>query len=320
MLKNAVVQTREIEALRRSMGETIRQALMDPKVVEVMVNPDGRIWIDRVGEGRSCTDQALTADKAESTIRLVANHIGETVTAKSPMVSGTLPVSGERFQGMLPPLVRVPSFTIRKRPELIWTLADYVEQEIMTEAEAEVIRIAVACRKNVLIAGGTGSGKTTLANAILTEPAFKNDRVVIIEDTPELQCAAEDRIELLAKASEPVVTIRDLVRTSLRLRPDRIVIGEVREGGAALEMLKAWNTGHPGGVGTIHSNSAEDAVYRLEDLISEVVTTVPHRTIANAIDLIVFIRRSPEGRVIDGITKLESEKTEGYVFEEIVGT
>ena len=116
---------------------------------------------------------------------------------------------------------------------------------------------AVVERKNILVAGGTGSGKTTLVNAILAEPPFRNDRIVLIEDTKELQCPAEDKVELLTKNTEPRVTMTDLLRMTLRLRPDRIIIGEVR-GPEALAMLKAWNTGHPGGVATDHANSAAD--------------------------------------------------------------
>lgn len=262
---NPVVMTRQVEALRLAMSVTIRNALIDPMVVEVMVNSDGKIWLDRIGEGRINTGETLTPDQAETVIRVIANHIKEVATAANPMISGVLPETGERFQGMLPPLVKAPSFTIRKRPEIIYTLDDYVDRGIMTDGQADALRQAVAQRANILIAGGTGSGKTTLANAILIDPAFKSDRVVLIEDTPELQCSADDRLELLTKRTVPPVTIQDLVKATLRLRPDRIIIGEVRDG-AALDMLEAWNTGHPGGLCTLHANSATDALNRIEDL------------------------------------------------------
>jgi type IV secretion system protein TrbB len=153
-----------------------------------------------------------------------------------------------------------------------------------------VIRGAVVDRKNILVAGGTGSGKTTLVNAILAEPPFKSDRIVLIEDTKELQCPAEDKVELLTKNTEPRVTMTDLLRMTLRLRPDRIIIGEVR-GPEALAMLKAWNTGHPGGVATIHANSAADALRRIEDLVGEASQIIPKRSIASAVNLVVFVER-----------------------------
>ena len=221
----------------------------------------------------------------------------DAVNDASPSIAGVLPEGGERFQGLLPPLVRRPCFTIRKRPERIFLLDDYVKQDVLNAAQASALSDAVASRQNILIAGGTGSGKTTFANALLAEPGFHSERVVIIEDTPELQCSASDRVEMLTKRTSPAVTVTDLVRLTLRMRPDRIVIGEVR-GPEALDMLKAMNTGHPGSLTTIHANGALDALLRLEDLVGEASNTVPRRTIAHAIDVIVYLERTPSGRVI----------------------
>ena len=314
---NPIVMTRQIEALRLAMSLTIRNALTDPLVVEVMVNSDGKIWLDRIGEGRIDTGERLTPDQAETVIRVIANHIREVATAANPMISGVLPETGERFQGMLPPLVRAPSFTIRKRPEIIYTLNDYVERGIMTDGQADALRQAVAQRANILIAGGTGSGKTTLANAILIDPAFKSDRVVLIEDTPELQCSADDRLELLTKRTVPPVTIQDLVKATLRLRPDRIIIGEVRDG-AALDMLEAWNTGHPGGLCTLHANSATDALNRIEDLVGRVTARIPIRAIVSAINVIVYIRRTAEGRRVEEIVRVTGHENGSYLRETVI--
>jgi type IV secretion system protein TrbB len=223
-----------------------------------------------------------------------------------------LPRSGERFQGVLPPLAERPAFTIRKRASVVFTLDDYVSKGILSAEGAAVIRRAVTDRKNILVAGGTGSGKTTLVNAILAEPAFRSDRVVIIEDTKELQCPAEDKVELLTKSIEPRVTMTDLLRMTLRLRPDRIIIGEVR-GGEALAMLKAWNTGHPGGVATLHANSAADALQRMEDLVGEATHVIPRRSIASAVNLIVFIERTtrlPGRRVTEFCAVMGTENEE----------
>ena len=302
MTRNETTAGRFRSMFHAALGPVILNALADPRVVEVMVNADGRVWLDRAGAGRALVG-AIEASRAESVIRLVADHVGEEVGRHRPVVSGTLPETGERFQGQLPPVTVAPTFSIRKRAELVFTLDDYVRESITTAAQARQLREAVALRQNVLIAGGTGSGKTTLANALLAEPAFADDRVILIEDTRELQCSSPDRIELLTKKTDPPVTMDDLVRHALRLRPDRIVVGEVR-GGEALSLLKAWNTGHPGGLATIHANGPEDALARLEDLIGEVSQRVPRRAITRAVNCIVFIRRTPEGRRVESVGRV----------------
>lgn len=316
MEARSLVRDRKVAALRQAMGPVIAAALADRRVVEVMVNPDGKIWVDRIGEGRAFTGHLLAPDDANRILRLLADHVGEVATKERPRISATLPETGERFQGVFMPLVANPAFAIRKRPEIIFTLADYVRDGIMTAAMAAALRHAVETRQNLLIAGGTGSGKTTLANAILAEPTFARDRVVLIEDTAELQCSAEDRLEMLTKRTDPPVTMTDLVRDTLRLRPDRIIIGEVRDG-SALDLLKAWNTGHPGGLATIHANSAAEALSRLEDLIGEVTQRVPYRAIAQAINFVVFIARTPEGRRVRSVTRVLGGDGGSYRLEEV---
>ena len=273
--------------LRTAMGPEIAAALADPAVIEVMVNPDGALRLDRLGEGRSDTGARLGSAEVERIIRLVASHVRLEVHAKNPVVSAELPETGERFEGILPPVATAPCFSIRKPAVKVYTLEDYVADRILSPLQAETLKRAVVEQRNLLIAGGTSSGKTTLANALLAEIARLDERVILIEDTRELQCAAPDCVALRTKAG--VVTLADLVRSTLRLRPDRIIVGEVR-GAEALDMLKAWNTGHPGGVTTVHANSARAALYRLEQLVQETVVTVPRRLIAEAIDLVVFIR------------------------------
>jgi type IV secretion system protein VirB11 len=294
----------------------IADALAQPDVVEIMANPDGTLWVDRAGVGRAKVGR-IEQSAAETTIRLLASHMGETVTPDRPAVAGVLPRSGERFQGLLPPLAERPVFTIRKRASIVFTLDDYVAKGILPTAGAEVIRRAVADRKNILVAGGTGSGKTTMVNAILAEPPFKSDRIVLIEDTKELQCPAEDKVELLTKNTEPRVTMTDLLRMTLRLRPDRIIIGEVR-GPEALAMLKAWNTGHPGGVATIHANSATDALRRIEDLVGEASHVIPNRSIASAINLVIFIERvsGSVGRIVRHIVQIDGFDGQNYVVND----
>ena len=272
--------------LRTALGPAIAGYLEDPSIVEVMLNPDGRLWIDRLSEGLSDTGERLSAADGERIVRLVAHHVGSEVHAGSPRVSAELPETGERFEGLLPPVVAAPTFAIRKPAVAVFTLNDYVAAGIMTSGQAETLRTAVAARKNILVAGGTSTGKTTLTNALLAEVAKSGDRVVLIEDTRELQCLAPNLVALRTK--DGVVSLSDLVRSSLRLRPDRIPIGEVR-GAEALDLLKAWGTGHPGGVGTIHAGSALGAMRRLEQLIQEAVVTVPRALIAETIDVVAVL-------------------------------
>jgi type IV secretion system protein VirB11 len=292
---------RRRQMLRTAFGPTIAAALADPTVLEVMVNPDGRLWIDRAAGGRADSGQRLAAAETERIIRLVAAHVRREVTDKAPIVSAELPDTGERFEGVMPPVAPAPCFSIRKPAEIPYRLADYVAARILTPPQANVLAVAVRERRNIVVAGGTSSGKTTLVNALLAEVASLQERVLILEDTRELRCAAEDVVALRTKPG--VASLADLVRSTLRLRPDRIIVGEVR-GGEALDMLKAWNTGHPGGLTTVHANSAEAALTRLEQLVQEAVVTVPRPLIAEAINLLVFIKGRGGERRVESILEL----------------
>jgi len=279
--------------LRTALGSAIATFLEDPAIVEVMLNPDGRLWVDRLSEGLSDTGERLSPADGERIIRLVAHHVGAEVHPGAPRVSAELPETGERFEGLLPPVVSAPAFAIRKPAVAVFTLGDYVASGIMAADQAETLRQAVADRRNILVAGGTSTGKTTLTNALLAEVSKTSDRVVLIEDTRELQCAAPNLVSLRTK--DGVATLSDLVRSALRLRPDRIPIGEVR-GAEALDLLKAWGTGHPGGVGTIHAGTALGTLRRMEQLIQESVVTVPRALIAETIDVIAVLVRDGTGR------------------------
>ena len=278
--------SRGARMLRTAFGPAIARFLEDPAIIEVMLNPDGRLWIDRLSGGLAETTERLSAPDGERIVRLVAHHVGAEVHAGSPRVSAELPETGERFEGLLPPVVAAPAFAIRKPAVAVFTLEDYVAAGIMTSGQASALKVAVEARKNILVAGGTSSGKTTLTNALLAEVAKTSDRVVLIEDTRELQCKAPNLVALRTK--DGVISLSDLVRSSLRLRPDRIPIGEVR-GAEALDLLKAWGTGHPGGIGTIHAGTALGALRRLEQLIQEAVVTVPRALIAETINVIAVL-------------------------------
>jgi len=272
--------------LRTALGPAIAAWLEDPAVVEVMLNPDGRLWVDRLAEGLIETGARLSAADGERIVRLVAHHVGVEVHAASPRVSAELPETGERFEGLIPPIVAAPAFAIRKPAVAVFTLDDYVVAKIVTAGQARALRDAIHERRNVLVAGGTSTGKTTLVNALLAEVSKTGDRIVLIEDTRELQCKTPNLVAL--RTRDGVASLAELVRSSLRLRPDRIPIGEVR-GAEALDLLKAWGTGHPGGIGTIHAGSALGALRRLEQLVQEAVVTVPRALIAETIDLIAVL-------------------------------
>lgn len=304
--------------LRTAMGPKIAAALADPLVIEVMVNPDGALRLDCFGAGRIDTGIRLGAGEVERIIRLVASHIRLEVHSSNPIVSAELPESGERFEGLLPPVAMAPCFSIRKPAAQIYTLENYVADRIMGPQQAEMLRRAIGERRNILVVGGTSSGKTTLANALLAEIAKRDERVLILEDTRELQCAAPDCVALRTKPD--VANLAMLIRSTLRLRPDRIIVGEVR-GPEALDMLKAWNTGHPGGIATLHANSAKAALYRLEQLIQEAVVSIPRRLIAEAVDLIVFIHGRGGARRVETLAELNGLDRDGdYAIAEINST
>jgi type IV secretion system protein TrbB len=288
--------------LRTALGPAIAAWLDDPKVVEVMLNPDGHLWVDRLAEGLGDSGERVSAADGERIVRLVAHHVGAEVHAASPRVSAELPESGERFEGLIPPIVAAPAFAIRKPAVALFTLDDYASAEIMTPCQAQILRDAVAERRNVLVAGGTSTGKTTLVNALLAEVARTSDRVVLIEDTRELQCRTPNLVAL--RTRDGVAALSDLVRSSLRLRPDRILIGEVR-GAEALDLLKAWGTGHPGGIGTIHSGSALGALRRLEQLVQEAVVSVPRALIAETINVVAVLTGRGRERRLTELAEIE---------------
>jgi P-type conjugative transfer ATPase TrbB len=306
-------EQRRRQMLRTAFGPSIAAALADPTVLEVMVNPDGRLWIERAVTGRRDSGERIGAAEAERIVRMVAAHVRREVTEHTPIVSAELPESGERFEGIMPPVAAAPCFAVRKPADVLYRLSDYIVGRVMSLRQAAVLALAVRDRKNILVVGGTSSGKTTLVNALLAEVAELDERVVILEDTRELKCAAADCLALRTKPG--VASLADLVRSTLRLRPDRIIVGEVR-GPEALDMLKAWNTGHPGGITTVHANSAEAGLTRLEQLVQEAVVTVPRALIVEAIDIVVFLRGRGPRRHLESILEVRGLSPDGdYVLQ-----
>jgi type IV secretion system protein VirB11 len=300
--------------LTTAMGAHIVALLEDPAVVELMLNPDGRLWVDRLGVGRSDTGYTIYPADAQRVIELVASSTGSVCSANQPMVSAELPGSGSRFQGILPPVTSTPIFTIRKKALMVFTLDDYVRDGIISESQKEKIIEAVQQKRNILIVGGTGSGKTTLASAVLNEVSRTLDRCIIIEDTLELQCTAPDTVFL---RSRDHVSMNDLLKATMRLRPDRIIVGEVR-GPEALTLLKAWNTGHPGGVATLHANSARGGLTRLEQLIQEAIPTPQKGLIAEVVNIIIFIERHRHSRRVKEIVEVTGFTDGEYVIRTLL--
>lgn len=293
---------RLVRKLQEALGDHLCVALDDATVVEIMLNPDGKLFIERLGHGVAPAGEMSSA-AAEMVIGTVAHALQSEVDTEQPIISGELPIGGHRFEGLLPPVVAKPAFTIRRRASRLIPLNEYVRSGVMTEYQASTIRSAISSRLNIIISGGTGSGKTTLANAVIGEivKSAPEDRLVILEDTAEIQCAAQNAV--LLHTSDTVDMAR-LLKSTMRLRPDRIVVGEVRDG-AALTLLKAWNTGHPGGVATIHSNTAMSALRRLEQLTAEASQQPMHEVIGEAVDLIVSIERTPRGRRVRDVIQVE---------------
>ena len=306
--------TTETDARRTAMLRTafcpvVRSALEAPDTIEIMANPDGSVWIEKAGIGLIISEHTLQSSDRERVIRLVASGVGEAANRNSPIVSAEIPGSGERFEGLLPPVSTAPCFSIRKPATTPFELGDYVDQGALAPALAEALKDSIGNHSNILIAGGTSSGKTTFTNALLAEPSLNDDRIVILEDTRELRCAAPNVVQL--RTHRGSTSLQDLVRSTLRLRPDRIIVGEVR-GAEALDLLKAWNTGHPGGITTLHANSARGALTRLEQLTLEATPRAPFDLIAEAIDVVVFMSRAGGQRRVEEALRITGFNGEGY--------
>lgn len=304
--------SRLLRKLQEALGDRLCVALDDPTVVEIMCNPDGKVFIERLSHGIAPAGEISSA-AAEVVIGSVAHALQSEADDEQPIISGELPLGGHRFEGLLPPVVSAPAFTIRRRASRLIPLDEYVKQRVMTEGQLSVLRSAISSRLNIVISGGTGSGKTTLANAVIAEIVDNapDDRIVILEDTAEIQCQAANAVSL---HTSNAVDMARLLKSTLRMRPDRIIVGEVRDG-AALTLLKAWNTGHPGGVTTVHSNTAMSALRRLEQLTAEVSQQPMREVIGEAVDLVVSIERSGRGRRVREVIHVEGYSGSRYQTE-----
>jgi len=300
--------------LERDLGPLVMEVLTDPKTVEIMLNSDGRLWQERLGEKMRCIGTIPLA-RAEAIVKTIAGYHGKEVTRQKPILEGELPIDGSRFAGQIPPVVPAPTFAIRKKAVSIFTLENYVNAGIITVAQQETLTAAIKAHRNILVIGGTGSGKTTFINAIINAMVEfdPTERIFIIEDTGEIQCAAENFVQYHTTLE---VTMTMLLKTTLRMRPDRILVGEVR-GPEALDLLMAWNTGHEGGAATLHANNAKAGLDRLAMLISMHPDSPKpiEPLIGEAVHVVVHIARTPRGRQVKEILEVSGYADGRYITQ-----
>lgn len=317
MLDDAT-RERLLKSLEHNCGPVIMDAVRDPAVIEIMLNPDGKIWTEKYGEDQKCVGE-LSQAQSRLILSLVASALDETVSARSPVVEGLFPLDGSRFEGTYPPIVGpCASFSMRKKASRIITLPEYLEQGVITPDVIPLLKEAILARRNIVVVGGTSSGKTTFVKGVIhfLDELCPHDRIVILEDTAELQCKSPNAVFFLTSELAGI-TMRDLTKVCMRYAPKRIFVGEVRDA-AALELLKLWNTGHPGGIGTFHADSATDALERLEELVEEAGAGPKQKLIGRAIDLIVFMTKTARNtRELREIVRVKgySKKDDAYVTE-----
>lgn len=303
--------------------------LADPYTNDVVLNEDGRIWVNRQGRFEAVSE--MLPEVATLILQSVATMRGVPFNHDHPILETIFPLDGSRIEGIIPPVVTSPVFAIRLRPKQIYTLREYADAGILTRKDdplnrrrhrddfleqvrgqdhIQVLELAVRYRRNLLVVGGTGSGKTTLLNGVIAavNEFAAQDRIVIIEDTPELQCTVPNRVFLLATAH---ISQQECLEASLRLKPDRILVGEVRKQKPAQVLVSSWNTGHEGGFATLHANDGKGGLYRLEELMG---TASARAEIARAIHLVVFIDGEPTlpvGRKVREILVVHGLTAEG---------
>ena len=312
---NDEVIRRNLDKLRREMGDNIRNAMDDNNVIEIMLNPDGKVWTDKIGVGMEFLCYMSPVQSLQM-LGTVAHMLGTVINYHNPKVEGELPGDGSRVEGVIPPIVPNPSFNIRKKASAVFSLEEYVNSGRATNQDIHILCEAITARKNILVVGGTGTGKTTFVNAIINEMKFltPQHRLLILEDTLELQCSMDNFVSMRTTSD---MSMQDLLKVTMRQRPDRIIIGEVR-GKEALDMLKAWNTGHPGGVCTVHANDARAGLLRIEQLISEVSQSPMRELIAEAIDVVAFLIRDPHiGPKLSELVAVDGFHEGQYVFHDL---
>ncbi|MBU1386957.1 MAG: Flp pilus assembly complex ATPase component TadA [Proteobacteria bacterium] len=311
-------QQRIIKKLEKELGPTIMSALNDPNVTDINVNPDGNVWIERLDISDITKIAVLTPQARESIIKTVATSLNEVANKNSSTIGGELPLLGARFEGVLPPVAKPgPGFSIRKKATRILTFKDYLNDKILDFAMITLLQDSIENYDNVLIAGGTGTGKTTFINAYVdqTSKQFPHDRLVICEDVDEIQSNAPNTFKMISNRNNP---LGSCIKTMLRLSPKRIIIGEIREADQAREAFQAWNTGHKGGVFSLHANSALDAIQRLEDLCQIAFNNKCQRLISRTVDKIIFFKKAGNKRKIQEFYSLQAFSKGTYNLTDLI--
>ena len=287
----------------------IADLILDPAISEVMVNGSGRVFVEREGRLEAVTGVSVREQNLRVAVRNLARALGDDISEEQPLLDSRLP-DGSRVAAALPPVsLGGTTLTIRKFQGRHFTADELVRIGTLTADQLHVVREAIEARDNILISGGTGTGKTTLLNALVAFlPA--EDRLVLIEDTAELQLEAPNLVRFEARRAQPdtpAVTIRDLVRATLRHRPDRILVGEVR-GGEAFDLLQALNTGHSGTLSTIHANGAEQVLRRFTSCVLQSGVDLPYLAIRHAVaaclQLLVHLERRRGRRVVTELVRI----------------
>ncbi len=316
----AFFEERLLKNIEHHCEGVILDALNNKDVIEIMLNPDGNVWIEKYGSNQEHVGK-LPIEQGKQILSLVAHALKIEVKAETPIVEGSFPLDGSRFEGVYPPVVSPgASFTIRKKASRIMSLQEYLENGIITQEVIEIIRKGIQDYKNIFVVGGTSSGKTTFVNAIINElyNICPNDRLLILEDTAELQAKNPNKVFMLT-SDLANIGMRKLTTICMRFAPKRIIVGEVRDS-AALEMFKIANTGHPGTIGTFHANSAIDAIERIEELIEEANQGSKQKLIGRTLDLIIYMRKNSENsREVHSIIEVKKfdAKTQEYITKEI---
>jgi pilus assembly protein CpaF len=288
----------------------IEHLILDSEISEIVVNGSGRIFIERNGDLAEVADARLTEKNLQVAVRNIARALGDEISEQQPLLDSRLP-DGSRVAAVIPPCsIGGTTLTIRKFHSKHFAADELVRIGSLTSELLAMLQTAIANRENILISGGTGTGKTTLLNA-LANFIVDSERIVVIEDTAEIQLEKPNLVRFEARREQsdlPAVTIRDLVRATLRHRPDRIILGEVR-GGEAFDLLQALNTGHSGTISTIHANAAQQAVARLTSCILQAGVELPYAAIraniADAVQLLLHIERRNGKRQASELIRIE---------------
>lgn len=306
-----------LQNVKMHMGP-VYDLLLKDDINDVMINPDGRVWVESA-TGMMCTGHHISAEKRILIIQSMAHLCGRVVTEAQPVCTGILPETHARFMAVIPPACQ-PNITLRLPPKQVLTLQHYIDTYSMSVEQARLLQGAVLGHQNVIIAGSTGSGKTSMCNVLLGLLDRSDERIIIIEDAGEIQSQNPNRVEI--ETDDKWLKPKDALKSTLRMRPDRIIMGELLDGETALQLLMAWNTGHRGGLTTLHADSAQLAIYRFEQLLEMVTQNISRALIAQAVDVIVFMERGPlfggkkTRRVVDVATLNSTLDAHGhYQFE-----